>query len=109
MTRFCLSLPEWCRQQLRRIALRRSTRVLGVIALVLCYATYPSLTLSLFKGAQGIKEWIVSLTGNPQYEIIGRTVLHESSLVRMGFTLLSRVVVGAIIALGSRIMHGRDA
>ena len=82
--------------------------ILGVIALIACYALYPNLTLSLFKGAQGIKEWIVSLTGNPQYEIIGRTVLHESSIVLMGFTLLSRIVVGAVIALGSRIIHGRD-
>ncbi|MEQ1648323.1 MAG: hypothetical protein ABL898_07030 [Hyphomicrobiaceae bacterium] len=81
--------------------------VLGVIALVLCYATFPNLTLSLFKGAQGIKEWIVSLTGNPQYEIIGRTVLHESSIVLMGFTLLSRIIVGGIIALSSRLIHGR--
>lgn len=82
--------------------------VLGVIAMVLCYVAYPNLILSLFKGAQGLKEWIVSFSSNPQHEIIARTVLHESSIVLMGFTLLSRIVVGIFIAIGARLIHGSE-
>ncbi|HRK19395.1 MAG TPA: hypothetical protein PK970_10605 [Hyphomicrobiaceae bacterium] len=80
--------------------------VLGVIAMVLCYVAYPNLMLSLFKAALGLKAWIVSFSSNPQHEIIARTVLHESSIVLMGFTLLSRIVVGMFIAIGARLIHG---
>jgi hypothetical protein len=76
--------------------------VLGVMALVLTFAFYPQFTLGLMRGAAGIKEQIVSLTGNPQYEIIARTVLHESSILLMGFTLAARVVMGVILSF----VHG---
>jgi hypothetical protein len=82
--------------------------VLGVMALVLSFAFYPNFTLGLMKGAAGIKEKIVSMSGNPQYEIIARTVLHESSILLMGFTLASRVVMGFILAFAHRLFN-RDA
>jgi hypothetical protein len=81
---------------------------LGVAALVLTFAFFPQFTLSLMRGAAGVKESVVSLTGNPQYEIIARTVLHESSILLMGFTLVARIVMGIILSF----VHGlfsRDA
>jgi len=80
--------------------------VLGVIALVLTFVFFPAFTLSLMRGAAGLKEQIVSHSGNPQYEIIARTVLHESSILLMGFTLLARIVLGGMIALGHRLLFG---
>jgi hypothetical protein len=71
---------------------------LGVAALVLTFAFLPQFTLGLMRGAAGLKEQVVSLTGNPQYEIIARTVLHESSILLMGFTLAARIVVGIILS-----------
>ena len=81
--------------------------VLGLAVLVLTFAFFPSFTLSLMRGAAGLKEQIVSLTGNPRYEIIARTVLHESSILLMGFTLLARIIVGLFISMGAR-MFSRD-
>jgi hypothetical protein len=75
---------------------------LGVAALVLTFAFYPQFTLGLMRGAAGIKEQVVSLTGNPQYEIIARTVLHESSILLMGFTLAARIVMGIVLSF----IHG---
>ena len=75
--------------------------VFGVIALLFCYVYFPNFTLSLFKSAEGIRLWIGSLTGNPQHEIIARAVLHESSIVLMGFTLL-----GFFITFAARLMRG---
>ena len=76
--------------------------VLGVMALVLTFAFFPTFTLSLMRGASSIKEQIVSMTGNPQYEIIARTVLHESSILLMGFTLLMRILVGLVVTFVAR-------
>jgi hypothetical protein len=74
----------------------------GVAALVLTFAFFPEFTRSLMRGAAGVKENVVSLTGNPQYEIIARTVLHESSILLMGFTLAARIVMGIILSF----VHG---
>jgi hypothetical protein len=76
--------------------------VLGVVCLVLCFSFFPKFTLELIRGASGIKEKVVSMTGNPQYEIIARTVLHESSILLMGFTLAARVVTGVLLSF----VHG---
>ncbi len=78
--------------------------VLGVVTLVLTFAFFPQFTLSLMRGAAGIKERVVSMTGNPQYEIIARTVLHESSILLMGFTLFARMVTGLLISLGHGLL-----
>lgn len=81
---------------------------LGVAALVLTFAFFPQFTLSLMRAAAGIKENVVSLTGNPQYEIIARTVLHESSILLMGFTLVARIVLGMILSFAHGLFS-RDA
>jgi hypothetical protein len=82
--------------------------ILGVVALVLTFVFFPAFTLSLMRAAAGIKEQIVSHTGNPQYEIIARTVLHESSILLMGFTLLARIVVGLLISLAGGLFSSRN-
>ena len=77
--------------------------ILGVLLFGTSWLFAPNLTLSLLKGAETLRQWIVSSTGNPQYEIIGRTVLHESSIVLMGFTLFSRIIVGGLIVLFNKL------
>jgi hypothetical protein len=96
-TRFFLSLGN--------VAL---SLVLGVAALILTAIFFPNFTLGLTKGASVIKERIVTLSGNPHYELLARNVLHESSILLMGFTLFSRVIVGLLITLVHR-MFDRDA
>ena len=81
---------------------------LGVAALVLTFAFFPQFTLSLMRGAAGVKEQVVSLTGNPQYEIIARTVLHESSILLMGFTLVARIVVGLLLSFAHGLFSRGD-
>ena len=82
--------------------------LLGVAALVLTFAFFPSFTLSLMRGAAGIKDKVVTVTGNPQYEIIARTVLHESSILLMGFTLAARIVLSLIASLFGRLAGARE-
>ncbi len=82
--------------------------ILGVVALVLTAIFLPNFTLVLTKAAGGIKEQIVTLSGNPHYELLARNVLHESSILLMGFTLAARVVMGIVLSF----VHGlfsRDA
>ncbi len=81
--------------------------VLGVAALILSAAFFPDFTLTLMKGAAGVKERVVSMTGHSQYELIARTVLHESSILLMGFTLASRIVVGLLLTFAQG-MFNRD-
>ncbi len=81
--------------------------VLGVVAFALCFLIYPDFTEQLLKGASSVKEVIVSGMGNAHYRNVGRFVLHESSIVLMGFTLAARIVVGALIALFSKLSAGR--
>ena len=77
--------------------------LLGVAALVLTFAFFPSFTLSLMRGAAGLKERVVSVTGNPQYEIIARTVLHESSILLMGFTLVARIALSLLASIIGKV------
>ncbi len=72
--------------------------VLGVAGLILSAAFFPDFTLTLMKGAAGVKERVVSMTGHPQYELIARTVLHESSILLMGFTLAARMITGLLLS-----------
>ena len=80
--------------------------VLGVIALVLTFAFFPTFMNTLMRNTGGLKEQLVSLISNPQYQFIARTVLHESSILLMGFTLTARIVLGMLQALGHRLVSG---
>ena len=78
--------------------------VLGLIMLALCAIYSEEALLSMLKYAGSVREWIVSLSRFPKMEIISRLVLHESSILLMFFTLLSRVVLGFLTMLGARAM-----
>ncbi len=95
-------------KQLLSIGNVASSLFLGLGALVLSFVYFPDFVLGLMRGAASIRERIVSFAGNSQYEIAARTVLHESSIVLMGFTLAARVVTGVLLTF----VHGlfsRDA
>lgn len=80
--------------------------VLGVLALAACAIYNEQLLLVMLKQASSVREWIVSFSGSPKMEIIARFVLHESSILLMFFTLMSRIVVGILIALVSSLFGG---
>lgn len=68
--------------------------VLGVVALAWCAIYNEQLLLGLFKTAAAVRDWLVSFKNWPKMEIIARFVLHESSILLMFFTLMSRAVIG---------------
>jgi hypothetical protein len=82
--------------------------VLGVAALILSAAFFPDFTLALMKGAASVKERVVSMTGHSQYELIARTVLHESSILLMGFTLAARMVTGLLLSFAHGLFSRGD-
>jgi hypothetical protein len=77
--------------------------VLGVLALAACAIYNEQLMLNMLKHASSVREWVVSFSGSPKMEIIARFVLHESSILLMFFTILARIVVGIIIAIGASL------
>ncbi len=80
--------------------------ILGMVALAACAVYNEQLLLGMLKQAEVMRGWITSISGVPKMEIIGRLVLHESSILLMFFTLLARIVVGLIIALVSGLFGG---
>jgi len=81
---------------------------LGVVALALSALFFEGFTLQLFRAASYLREWSVSQFSSPKMEIIARFVLHESSIVLVGFTLFARIVVGAVIAFFAWLFTGRS-
>jgi len=80
--------------------------ILGMIALAACAVYNEQLLLGMLKQAEVVRGWVTSVSGVPKMEIIGRLVLHESSILLMFFALLARIVVGIIIALVSGLFGG---
>lgn len=78
--------------------------VLGLLLLALCAVYNEDLLLGMLKYAGSVREWIVTRSSLPKMEIIARLVLHESSILLMFFTLLSRIVLGFITMIGARAM-----
>lgn len=81
--------------------------VLGVVALGACAIYNEQLLLTMLKYASSIREWVVTASGSPKMEIIARFVLHESSILLMFFTLMARIVLGAVIAVIAALFGGR--
>jgi hypothetical protein len=71
--------------------------VLGVAALAFCVIFFENFTLEILIGASHLRDWLVSQSASPKMEIIARLVLHESSILLVGFTIARRVVLGALI------------
>lgn len=68
--------------------------VVALAALAYCAVYQRPFLLQLFKQAAQVRDHLVTMNAFPDGEIIARLVLHESSLVLMFFTLLSRAVLG---------------
>jgi hypothetical protein len=84
---------------------------LGALLFALCAIYDPMLLESIFARAQALRDWFLSLISNPQIRVLLRPVVHESSIVLMFFTIFSRIIVGAVIALCAwfvRIVRGSD-
>lgn len=81
--------------------------VLGVLAIALCAMFYEDTALQLLKLAGGLREWIFARITSPKMEFVARLVLHESAIMLMGFTMLSRIVVGAVITFFAWLFTGR--
>jgi len=80
--------------------------LLGVAALAACAIYNAPLLNVMIRYAGAVREWVVSISGSPNMELISRFVLHDSSILLMFFTLLARVVVGLIIGFISFLFGG---
>lgn len=83
--------------------------VLGVVALAACAIYNAPLLNVMIRYAGSVREWVVSISGSPNMELISRFVLHDSSILLMFFTLMARIVVGLVIALVSAMVGGRSS
>ena len=80
--------------------------LLGVAALAACAIYNAPLLNVMARHAGAVREWVVSISGSPNMELISRFVLHDSSILLMFFTLMARVVVGLIIGFVSFLFGG---
>jgi hypothetical protein len=83
-----------------------TSMVLGVAALAACAIYNAPLLNVMIRYAGGLREWIVSISGSPNMELISRFVLHDSSILLMFFTLMARVVLSILFGLMSFIWGG---
>ena len=81
--------------------------ILGVASLAFCAIFFENFTLELLKGADSLREWLVSQSTSPKMEIIARLILHESAILVVGFTIAARIVIGAIILFFAWLITGR--
>ena len=81
--------------------------ILGAIALGFFWLYFPDATLQLFKWAGAIREGLFSNTWPARYEVALRAFVDERQIVFMGFVLATRIVVGLLIALLSRLFGGK--
>ncbi len=84
-----------------------TSMVLGVAALAACAVYNAPLLNVMIRYAGALREWIVSISGSPNMELISRFVLHDSSILLMFFTLLARIVTSLIGALLASLFGGR--
>lgn len=72
--------------------------ILGALALAFCWIYFPSFTLSLFKYASQLREWVFSQGMSAKYEVMVRALVDDRQIVYMGFVLFTRLVVGLVIS-----------
>jgi hypothetical protein len=77
---------------------------LGAVLFGLCAIYYPNSLDGIFAYAAALRDWFLSMISNPHLRVVLRPVVHESSIVLMFFTIVSRIIVGAFIALGAWFM-----
>ncbi len=73
--------------------------LVGLVALAATAIYNEALLLQLLKYAASIRDWLVSFQGWPKAEIVARLVLHESSILLMFYTLMSRAVIGFFVLI----------
>jgi hypothetical protein len=78
--------------------------ILGALALGFFWFYFPDTTLQLFKWAGSIRESVISGNWPARYEVVMRALVDERQIVYMGFVLATRIVVGLLIMLVSRMM-----
>jgi hypothetical protein len=82
--------------------------ILGAVALGFFWFTFPDWTLQLFRWAGSIRESVISGNWPARYEVVLRARVDERQIVYMGFVLVTRVLVGLVIAAGARLVGGRQ-
>jgi hypothetical protein len=80
--------------------------ILGAVALGFFWFYFPEATLQLFRWASSVRESMVSGTWPARYEVVIRALVDERQIVYMGFVLATRIAVGVLIMLVSK-MFGR--
>ena len=84
-----------------------SSLVLGCLAMGAIWYYAPDWFVSLQRGSGSVKEWISSWPfWSTRAESFLRLLLHESSILLVGFTLVTRIVVGAFITLFYKLRYG---
>ena len=81
--------------------------VLGALALGFFWLCFPEVTLLLFKWASLLRDSLLSAGWSARYETTLRFFVDERQIVYMGFVLVTRIIVGLLIALASRLTSGR--
>lgn len=81
--------------------------ILGAIALGFFWFTFPDATLQLFKWAGSLRESVISGNWPARYEVVLRALVDERQIVYMGFVLVTRILVGVVIALGYKLLGGK--
>ena len=85
-----------------------SSLVIGIVGMWLIASYCPDTFLSIQRGAEAVKVWVFNWPiWSVRAESALRLFLHETSIILMGLTLASRVLVGAIIAIVTKVMTGR--
>ena len=83
--------------------------ILGALALAFCWIYLPEFTLSLFKYASSLREWIFSQGMSAKYEVMVRALVDDRQIVYMGFVLLSRLAVSLLLAFMYWLFGGKRA
>ena len=86
-----------------------SSLVLGSLGIGFVWYYSPELFNSLLDGANSLKSWIASWPfWSARAKSFINLLLHESSILLVGFTLLTRIIVGLFITLFFKWRSGRD-
>lgn len=77
--------------------------VLGAIAFGYVFIQHPELMSQILDWAAGLKSWLITRGISPAYNNWIRVLLEERQLTFMGFTIVARIVLSIVTAIGSTI------
>jgi len=83
--------------------------ILGALALAFSWIYFPEFTLSLFKYASQMREWVFSQGMSAKYEVMVRALVDDRQIVYMGFVLFSRFIIGLVIGFFFWLFRGEKA